>query len=250
MITNVSISQSLNARADKPALCPKHGVPIQWFENIVGEHDFGYSCCPLCAAEEDRAAREAAAAERYARLIAEIPYHYHGACLDQFDAAFIAPVLDWVKRPKGFIYIYGGPGVGKTHLACAVKRDFNERGVSSRLVFSSDMLIEISRTFHAGSNAHAGDIVDKYAGNRFAPVIFDDVGVQKRTDYTADAWFNILDRRYRSNAPTMITTNLEPIPLGEAISARVLSRIKSGLVFEFPKECPDLRYKEHWTERY
>jgi len=249
MNTTAGISKD-SAQADRK-VCRKHGVPFV-VENIENGLEYGssWSYCPVCEKEEAEAARKKEAQEHYARMTAGIPYHYHAAHLDQFDAKFIAPVFAWVKKPKGFIYVHGGPGVGKTHLACAVKRDFNERGIFSQLVFSCEMFIRVNRTFHGNSAEHAADIIERVTDDRSAPVIFDDVGVQKDTAYTVDTWFNIIDRRYRADAPTMITTNHGPKDLADKVSSRVFSRIKSGLIFEFPEECKDRRYKEHWTERY
>ena len=230
-------------------VCRKHGVPFmrEIVSGGIGDREITY--CPKCQSELIKAAREQEARERHERLVDGIPLHYQGAELSQFDRDLIAAVLEWAKDPKGFLYVSGGSGAGKTHLACAVKKDFNVRGISSRLVFSGEMFLQLRKSYWKNSEEREADVVAAYApsGDR-RPVIFDDVGAQKISETTADAWFNIIDRRYRSDGPTMITTNLSEAELADALSLRVQSRICSGLSLVLPGK--DRRVREHWTSKF
>jgi len=206
--------------------------------------------CPKC--EEERLAQIEAekAREREARLIHAIPPHYRDADLRQFDPAVIAPVLKWSENPTGFLYVTGKVGVGKTHLACAVKKKLNADGRVSSLVFSADMFLSLYKSFNSRKNAEAEEdaVIGKYAPESGGDIaIFDDVGAQKVSDYTTDAWYKIIDRRYRNNCPTMFTTNLSPDELDRRLGDRIISRIISGVVFEFPGEDRRLQKAKNWV---
>jgi len=210
--------------------------------------------CPKCEEERLAMIEEENARKREARLIRDIPPHYRDADLRQFDPAVIAPVLKWAENPSGFLYVTGKVGAGKTHLACAVKKKLNADGRVSSLVFSADMFLALHKSFNSKKNAKADKadedvIIKKYAPDSGGDIaIFDDVGAQKVSDYTTDAWYKIIDRRYRNNSPTMFTTNLSPEELDLRLGDRIISRIVSGTVFNFPGD--DRRIKKHWTEKY
>ena len=50
------------------------------------------------------------------------------------------------------------------------------------------------------------DIIRKL--NRAKLVIFDDLGAERSTDYAIERVYNIVDSRYRSKLPMILTTNL------------------------------------------
>jgi DNA replication protein DnaC len=209
-----------------------------------------FSYCPRC--EEERLEAEAAEKTRalQARLTHDIPPHYRDADLRQFDPAVIAPVLKWAEEPTGFLYVTGKVGAGKTHLACAVKKKLNAAGRGSSLVFSADMFLALYKSFNSKKNAEADEeaIIKKYAPDSGGDIaIFDDVGAQKVSDYTTDVWYKIIDRRYRNNYPTMFTTNLSPEELDRRLGDRIISRIISGVVFEFPGEDRRLQRAKNWV---
>ena len=246
-------SSDVPAQTQTDKLCGKHGVPLMHnvIAGIVPALDYRYSYCPICEDEKAAAAREEEARERHAQLVAGIPPHYHGADLSQFDSALIAPAIAWAKNPRGFLYVTGDAGVGKTHLACAVKKSLNERGIRSQLVFSGEIFVALRTSYGKKSTDSEADVVSKCApDNDRSPAIFDDVGAQKITETVVDTWFNIIDRRYRADAPTMITTNLSASEIAgpESLGVRVKSRICSGLFLELMGK--DRRCKEHWTDRY
>jgi len=236
--------------ASTKTYCRKHKIERIPIETLVA-NPWGivFLYCPEC--EEERLAEIEAekARERQARLTRGIPPHYRDADLRQFDPTTIAPVLKWAENPSGFLYVTGKVGAGKTHLACAVKKKLNADGRDSSLVFSTDMFLALHKSFNRKANAEEDAVIGKYAPESGGGIaIFDDVGAQKVSDYTVDAWYKIIDRRYRNNCPTMFTTNLTPEELEDTLSDRVISRILSGAVFNFPGD--DRRIQKHWTDKF
>ncbi|GBU21046.1 hypothetical protein R80B4_00935 [Fibrobacteres bacterium R8-0-B4] len=248
----MSTRESPSPTASTTTLCRTHNVPrIPLEMPFAQKHGVVLSYCPKCEEEKMIAEAEREAARLQRRVLRGVPPHYHGADLRQFDAAAVAPALKWAENPAGFLFIGGSVGTGKTHLACAVQKKLNADGRKSALVFSSEMFLLLHRSF--SKNKDGGlvedEVVDKYASKRGGDIaIFDDVGVHKVSDYTTEAWFKIIDRRYRNDSPTMITTNLTPKELAAAVGDHNSSRIMSGAWVEFKGE--DRRLKKHWTEKF
>jgi len=243
-------STATSSTTTNPRVCRKHGVPLEFEPHANTMLSEGYWYCPVCAEAIERKAAEDEARRRRELLWRGIPPHYRGADLSHFDAASIAPVLKWVAEPKGFVYIHGSCGVGKTHLACAVQKKLNADGWYGKLVFSSEMFLSLYKSFGRNSAVMEDEILNRYAPEKEADIaIFDDVGAQKISDYTVDAWYKIVDRRYRGNYPTIFTTNLKPGELSATLGDRTASRIISGVKIEIKGEDRRVK-KKHWTEKY
>jgi DNA replication protein DnaC len=248
---NTTISNT-TTETDSPGPCRKHGVPLSFEPFPDNDVCPGRWYCPACAEEIERKAAAAEAEARHRQLLRGIPPRYQTANFGDFAPADIAPVVKWAKAPAGFIYVHGTCGVGKTHLICAVQKQFNADGVFSDLVFSSEMFLQLHKSFGRNAADMEDAIIAKYAPFSGASVVlFDDVGAQKISDYTVDAWYKIVDRRYRQNLPTFFTSNLTPKELAATLGDRTASRIQSGTLLELKGEDKRMKKrKAHWTEKY
>ena len=64
--------------------------------------------------------------------------------------------------------------------------------------------------------------------NEFDLLVIDDLGIERNTEYVNELVYNIIDARYRSGKPMIITTNLKYSDLHNAedtSKARIYSRI-------------------------
>lgn len=263
---NTSEKPQANTMEYEKAICSKHGVEMEakFLDAAPGMRPWRFDFCDLCSKEAEEA--EIAAQERRAleekRHIEEkanegIPRKYRGSRLSDFTN--IDPVLEWVNNPKGFLFVHGQCGSGKTHLACAIKYHFNSLGVKSGIEFSSNLFINLRNSFNSkdhGKDSSEFAIIKKYApdpttmqysAKHFGDIevdythtgIFDDVGAQKISDYVIEAWYNIIDRRYMYEHPTMFTSNLSLKEISIVMSDRIASRLASGINFEL--KGPDRR---------
>lgn len=250
-------------------VCEKHGIEKERSELppfSAGGEPFVFYNCKLCdeerEAEEKRQAREAEERMRHKKTWAGIPKRFVGASLSDFNN--IDPIMEWVNDPKGFLFIHGTCGTGKTHLAAAIKRYFNEGSSKSRLVFSSELFLKIRNSFSSDKETELSIIEelspdpDKKNGpvppqmrplnhtpssHKPEIVLFDDIGAQKISDYVIEAWYNIIDRRYMFEHPTLFTSNLSLKEISAAMTDRIASRLASGIVFKFSGE--DRRLKKN-----
>lgn len=102
---------------------------------------------------------------------------------------------------KGLI-LYGPTGTGKTFLADCIANTLMEKGVPV-LVTS---IIALTR----GMGEHLPSVLEKMSNARL--LVLDDFGAERFTDFKSEQIFDVIDTRYSSKKPMIITTNY---PLSE-----------------------------------
>lgn len=142
------------------------------------------------------------------------------SCMDTYQKA-IAFVngFDNENNGRGLI-IFGGCGVGKTHLVAAIANEVIERyekGVCFEVetsMFMNLMLADLSE-----KKAYIAKLKD-------APLlILDDMGKEKVTEWNRSVLFDIVNFRYDNMLPTIITSNLGLAKLEEALTTAIYSRL-------------------------
>jgi DNA replication protein DnaC len=104
--------------------------------------------------------------------------------------------------------------------------------VASCRASEDEILLAIKSTFGSDASDTENNVYKKFAAA--APLIIDDIGVARVTDFTFDVWENIIGRRYRENAPTLITSNYSIDGLEKRIGVRVTERIReSKMIYEY-----------------
>jgi DNA replication protein DnaC len=194
--------------------------------------------CEACQAKLDakvEADREIEAQrERRDTIMRGVPVIYRDARVKDF--ALADEVSNWIESPEGFLFIWGSCGTGKSHLACATAMRLRSRGLTTGIEFSSDLFLRLRASFNG--TGKESEIIDNMSSG--IVMIFDDVGAQKISDYTIEAWYTIIDRRYRNGYPTMFTSNLSLKEVSAYMSDRVASRLASGIQYEL--KGPDRRF--------
>ena len=135
-----------------------------------------------------------------------------------FEAYQVAQ--DYARDPQGWLVFIGRNGCGKTHLAAAIANRCLARG--SLVLFSTviDLLEHLRATFVPTST----EVYDQlFARMREAELlILDDLGAQQSSPWANEKLFQLLNYRYNSQFPTIITTN----NLGlQGIEERIRSRM-------------------------
>ena len=99
------------------------------------------------------------------------------------------------------LLLWGGVGTGKSFLAGCIANALMEQEVTVRMTNFARILNELNSSF-SGRN----DIVDRLC--RYPLLIIDDFGMERGTEYALEQIYNIVDSRYRSRKPLIVTTNL------------------------------------------
>jgi primosomal protein DnaI len=113
--------------------------------------------------------------------------------------------LDQAARVKG-LYIFGPPGVGKTHLMLAICNKLDERQIPNIFV-RADTIFDKLRTM-AALGQDMESVIEKYCT---VPVLaIDEFAQERANEFTIDKMFRIINYRFSNKLPTLFTSNYEP----------------------------------------
>jgi DNA replication protein DnaC len=102
-------------------------------------------------------------------------------------------------RGAGLLF-WGDVGTGKTFAAACIANALIENGVPVLMTSVNKVINEV---FDAASKTEYFQAFDKYD-----LLIIDDLGADRKTDYAMEQVYNVIDDRYKSGKPLIITTNL------------------------------------------
>lgn len=155
----------------------------------------------------------------------------------------------WAKQEEGKagLFLYGDPGLGKSHLAqaalveawkgaraateAAVKEKAPERTVfalrrkeTARYVTFEDILKRVRATFDSEDGPRDSDVIDGYAKYTHWLAI-DDLGAsEKASDFTLRVMYEVINGRLRNRLPTILTANYDL----SGLLTRIMPKGKDG----------------------
>ncbi len=131
-----------------------------------------------------------------------------------------------VEERGSWLTFTGKPGTGKGHLACAILRAVIERyRVRVRFTKAADFLRAVKATWGKHSAEGAEErVMEEYASARL--LVVDDLGSNSNSDNDRALLFGLFDARYERLRPTILTSNLRPDQLAEAVDERLVDRLK------------------------
>lgn len=172
-----------------------------------------------CEAAYNQQQAEIAKQEAEARRLADIKRLGGVRQYEDFKAENYTntPVLNAMKNyPQENYYLWGIAGSGKTHAAVAVAREVpNVRVIR---------MAEISRLFRKDISAEQEERYLEQLAT--IPLVLDDLGAEKMTDYLRGILFEIIDRRWSNRTGGLIiTANLNLPQLAGIVGDRTISRL-------------------------
>lgn len=151
------------------------------------------------------------------RWHAVCPQRFHRAQLEDFDGDTGEALWEWSRQPQGRNLVLLGPvGTGKTHAALAAVRDAHGRGMDLRFMPMVELLDMLRPGGPEGALYDLAD-VDR--------LVVDDVGSEKPTDWTAERFYALVNRRWLEELPTVFTSNLPAAELEQHVGPRTFSRL-------------------------
>lgn len=124
------------------------------------------------------------------------------------------------QRGKGLL-LYGNVGSGKTYIAASIANELISRGRPC-LVTNFARITNTLQGMFDGKQRYLDDL------NRLDLLVIDDLSAERDTPFMNEMIFNVVDARYRSGKPLIVTSNLTSAELMRPSSIdkqRIYSRV-------------------------
>ena len=135
------------------------------------------------------------------------------------------------------LFIYGGSGVGKTHLACAIGHQVQALHPQARVLYVSANTFKLQYQ-DARKENRIPDFLNFYQS--VDVLIVDDIQYFAGLKGTQDTFFHIFNYLQQSRKQLILTSDRPPIELKD-IEERLLTRFKWGLAAEIARPDYQLR---------
>ena len=104
------------------------------------------------------------------------------------------------ERNIGYL-LWGGVGTGKSYFAGCIANALMEREIPVCMTNFALILGDLAASFE-GRNEYISRLC------RYPLLILDDFGMERGTEYGLEQVYSVIDSRYRSRRPLIVTTNL------------------------------------------
>ena len=113
-------------------------------------------------------------------------------------------VRNWEKMKAGSLglLLWGDVGTGKSFLAGCTANALLDQGVPVLMTNFSRILNALTGMYYDDRNK----FIDSF--NKYSLLILDDLGIERNSEFALEQVFNVIDSRYRSKKPLIVTTNL------------------------------------------
>jgi len=139
----------------------------------------------------------------------------HPSLQEAYQAAY-----SFAQNPSGWLVLIGPNGCGKTHLAAAIANQNLSDGAVVLFTVVPDLLAHLRATFSPTSSEPYDQ---RFAKMREAELlVLDDLGSHQSSPWANEKLFQLLNYRYNSGFPTVITANNQGLV---GLDERILSRI-------------------------
>ncbi len=127
-----------------------------------------------------------------------------------------------VREKNLGLLLWGDVGTGKSFVAACIANALLEKGVPVLMTNFSKILNQMGAMYSEERYRYIASFSD------FSLLIIDDLGIERNTEYALEQVYAVIDERYKSGLPVIITTNLKIQEIREPADvahARIYSRI-------------------------
>lgn len=145
----------------------------------------------------------------------------NGKCPQMGMAHSYVERWEQMKEGNHGLLLWGKVGTGKSYFAGCIANALMEQEIPVRMTNFALILNDLAASFE-GRNEY----IDRLC--RYPLLIIDDFGMERGTEYGLEQVFNVIDSRYRSGKPLIVTTNHTPDMLEnpqDTAHARIYDRV-------------------------
>ena len=137
---------------------------------------------------------------------------------EMFARAYAA-AKGYAVDPRGWLVLVGPSGCGKTHLAASVANDRLQHDRAALFIFVPDFLDHLRSAYAPDADMGYDTLFHQVRDAPF--LVLDDLGAQAATPWAEEKLFQVLNHRFTSRLPTVITVSSGL----EALEPRLQSRL-------------------------
>jgi DNA replication protein DnaC len=187
---------------------------VSWRQQMMERYEAGYVMHGFTAQDEFD--------DRMSRWASTAPPRFQHATPETLEGPAAEAFEEWRQSNGTRNVLFLGPvGTGKTHAAYAFLCHVHMCGVWRWTGTSSVSLMDKLRP---GGDERLGKWTDVDC------LLLDDLGGEKPSEWVAERLFALIDERWRWERPTLVTTNLLPGQLREALGDRTYSRLQDEAI--------------------
>lgn len=216
-------------------MCGNCHTPIQCRHNVLGvEKILGCMCrCESESFQKKKEDMEVREHEIYLNRLRQVGLQDRSLkdCTFENDNGdngqmYIAKnyVKNWdemLSRGKGLL-LWGNVGSGKTFMAACIANELGSHGVPFLVTNFSRLLNQMTDFSLENKNQLISEL------NNYKLLVIDDLGIERNTEYALEQIYSVIDARYLSGLPFIISTNLTLNQLknpNDIAHARIYDRI-------------------------
>ena len=210
-------------------------------EMVVYPLDIPMTVHPICACEKEKLESELVAEELAEKLdevkrLRAIGFpdaelrkwtfaadDKSNAWLTMVAQKYVEKFTEMKKEGKGLLF-YGPVGTGKTFISACIANALIDKGFQCKVTNFATIVRELEEAYkNEGEQKYLNKL------NEFDLIVIDDLGAERNTEYMTEKVTDIVDFRYRSGKPMIVTTNLTGQELSNAADIkrqRIYSRLR------------------------
>ena len=120
------------------------------------------------------------------------------------------------------LLLWGNVGTGKSYIAGCIANALLDKGVPVIMTNFARLLNKLTDMYSGDRNAY----IDSF--KKYPLMIIDDLGMERDSEFAREQVFSVIDSRYRSQLPMIVTTNLSLEELKDTTDlskARIYDRV-------------------------